>query len=309
MSAPLRVALPDQKLLDALEVSAGVELLLWDLTGPAPEGRIDLLVPPYMGKPGALAALDGVDVGLVQSQSIGYDGVADVLPEGCLFANAAGVHETSTAELALGMMIASQRGLADFARNQATGTWDNSQRPSLADRRVLLVGYGGVGKAIEARLLPFETEVTRMASREREDAGGKIYGIDSLYEQLPLHEIVVVSVPLSEQTRQLVDAKFLAAMRDGALLVNVARGPVADTDALLAETSAGRLRAALDVTDPEPLPAGHPLWTTPGVLITPHVGGASSAMFPRMVRLVKQQIRLMLEGKEPVNVVLGAPLA
>ncbi|CCQ47270.1 D-isomer specific 2-hydroxyacid dehydrogenase,NAD binding domain protein [Pseudarthrobacter siccitolerans] len=305
MSAPLRVALPDQKLLDALQGSAGVELLRWDLTGPAPEGRIDLLVPPYMGKPGALAALEGVDVGLVQSQSIGYDGVADVLPEGCVFANAAGVHETSTAELALGMMIANQRGMADFARNQATGTWDNSQRPSLADRRVLLVGYGGVGKAIEARLLPFETEVTRMASREREDTGGKIFGIDSLYEQLPLHEIVVVSVPLSEQTRQLVDAKFLAAMPDGALLVNVARGPVADTNALLAETSSGRLRAALDVTDPEPLPADHPLWTTPGVLITPHVGGASSAMFPRMVRLVKQQIGLMLAGKEPVNVVLG----
>ncbi|MCU1567778.1 MAG: hydroxyacid dehydrogenase [Pseudarthrobacter sp.] len=144
-----------------------------------------------------------------------------------------------------------------------------------------------------------------MASREREDAGGKIFGIDSLYEQLALHEIVVVSVPLSDQTRHLVDAKFLAAMPDGGLLVNVARGPVADTDALLAETSSGRLRAALDVTDPEPLPAGHPLWTTPGVLITPHVGGASSAMFPRMVRLVKRQIGLMVEGKEPANVVLG----
>ncbi|MET1087788.1 MAG: 2-hydroxyacid dehydrogenase [Arthrobacter sp.] len=305
MTAPLRVSLPDQKLLEALEPTAGVELLLWDLTGPAPEGRLDLLVPPYMGKPTALAALDGVEVGLVQSQSIGYDGVADVLPAGVVFANAAGVHETSTAELALGMMIASQRGMDDFVRNQASGTWENSQRPSLADRRVLLVGYGGVGKAIEARLLPFETAVTRMASREREDAGGKIFGIDSLYGQLPLHDIVVVSVPLGEQTRRLVDAKFLAAMPDGALLVNVARGPVADTDALVAETSSGRLRAALDVTDPEPLPADHPLWTTPGVLITPHVGGASSAMFPRMVRLVKRQIGLLLEGKEPANVVLG----
>lgn len=305
MSRRLRVCLPDQKLLDALEPIDGVDFVLWDLTGPAPEGRLDLLVPAYMGKPAALAALEGVDVGLVQSQSIGYDGVADVLPKGCVFANAAGVHETSTAELALGMMIASQRGMADFVRNQASGTWDNNQRPSLADRRVLLVGYGGVGKAIEARLLPFEADVTRMASRERQDQTGKIFGIDALYEQLPLHEIVVVSVPLSEQTQQLVDAKFLAAMPDGALLVNVARGPVADTDALLAETASGRLRAALDVTDPEPLPAGHPLWTTPGVLITPHVGGASSAMFPRMVRLIRQQIGLMRDGKEPVNVVLG----
>ncbi|MFN3922353.1 MAG: 2-hydroxyacid dehydrogenase [Pseudarthrobacter sp.] len=305
MSAPLQVSLPDQKLLDALAPTAGVEFYVWDFSGPAPAGRLDIVVPPYMRGPEVLAALESVEIGLVQSQSIGYDGVADVLPAGCVFANAAGVHETSTAELALGMMIASQRGMDDFVRNQATGTWDNSQRPSLADRRVLLVGYGGVGKAIEARLLPFETHVTRMASREREDSSGKIFGIDTLYEQLPLHDIAVVTVPLSEQTRQLVDAKFLAAMPDGALLVNVARGAVADTDALLAETSTGRLSAAVDVTDPEPLPADHPLWTTPGVLITPHVGGASSAMFPRMVRLVQQQIGLMLEGKEPVNVVLG----
>jgi phosphoglycerate dehydrogenase-like enzyme len=304
MSARLRVCLPAQNLLDALAPVDGVDFVLWDLAGPAPEGRLDLLVPPYMGKPSALAALEGVDVGLVQSQSIGYDGVASVLPEGVTFANAAGVHETSTAELAVGIMVASQRGIPDFVRNQDNGTWNNSPRPSLADRRVLLVGYGGVGKAIEARLLPFETEVTRMASRSREDDRGTIHGIDSLYEQLPLHEIVVVSVPLSEQTEQLVDAKFLAAMPDGALLVNVARGPVANTDALLAETATGRLRAALDVTDPEPLPAGHPLWTTPGVLITPHVGGASSAMFPRMVRLVRKQIGLLLEGREPVNVVL-----
>jgi len=305
VKARLRVSLPDQGLMDAVGPSADVDFLLWDLTGPPPADRFDLLVPPYMGKPDALAALDGVEVGLVQSQSIGYDGVAAVLPGGCVFANAAGVHETSTAELALGMMIASQRGMPDFVRNQASGTWDNAQRPSLADRRVLLVGFGGVGKAIEARLLPFETHVTRMASRERDDERGKIHGIDALYEELPLHDIVVVSVPLSQQTRQLVDRKFLAAMPDGALLVNVARGPVADTEALLAETSSGRLRAALDVTDPEPLPAGHPLWTTPGVLITPHVGGASSAMLPRMARLVRRQISLLLEGQEPVNVVLG----
>lgn len=301
----LRVSLPSQELADAVEPPAGVELFLWDLTGEAPADQFDLVVPPYMGKPDALAALAAVDVGLVQSQSIGYDGVAAVLPAGCSFANAAGVHETSTAELALGMMIASQRGIGDFVRNAGTGTWDNGMRPSLADRRVLLVGYGGVGKAIESRLLPFEAEVTRLASRGREDERGRIYGIDALYEQLPLHDIVVVSVPLGKQTRQLVDGKFLAAMPDGALLVNVARGPVADTDALLRETSTGRLRAALDVTDPEPLPQDHPLWTVPGVLITPHVGGASTAMLPRMARLIRKQIGLLQAGENPVNVVLG----
>lgn len=301
----LRVSLPDQRLMEALEPSADVEFVLWDFSGPAPSGRFDLVVPPYMGAPAGLMALHSVDAALVQSQSIGYDGVAAILPPGCLFANAAGVHETSTAELAVGMMIASQRGIPDFVRNQATGTWDNGQRSSLADRRVLLVGYGGVGKAIEARLLPFETEVTRLASRGRDDERGRIYGIDSLFEQLPLHDIVVVSVPLSEQTRQLVDGRFLAAMPDGALVVNVARGPVADTEALLRETSTGRLRAALDVTDPEPLPREHPLWTIPGVLITPHVGGASSAMLPRMARLIRKQIGLLQSGQEPLNVVLG----
>ncbi|MBT2514605.1 2-hydroxyacid dehydrogenase [Arthrobacter sp. ISL-30] len=309
MTARLRVSLPDQKLLQAMEPSSDVDFLLWDLAGPAPAEQFDIVVPPYMGKPDALAALSGLAVGLVQSQSIGYDGVATVLPAGCLFANAAGVHEASTAELALGMMIASQRGIPEFVRNQATGTWHNSQRPSLADRRVLLVGYGGVGKAIEARLLPFEAQVTRMASRDRDDEQGRIHGIDSLHEQLPLHDIVVVSVPLNECTRRLVDQRFLAAMPDGALLVNVARGPVADTDALLRETASGRLRAALDVTDPEPLPSDHPLWNIPGVLITPHVGGASSAMFPRMVRLIRKQVALLLEGKNPVNVVLGVPAA
>ncbi|WP_248762176.1 2-hydroxyacid dehydrogenase [Pseudarthrobacter sp. SSS035] len=304
-SPKLRVSLPSQNLVDALEPSAGVELFLWDLTGPAPAEYLDIVVPPYMGGVGALAALGSVDVRLVQSQLIGYDGVAAVLPAGCLFANAAGVHETSTAELALGMIIASQRGIPDFVRHAATGTWDHRERPSLADRRVLLVGYGGVGKAIEARLLPFETEVTRLASRGRDDERGRIHGIDSLYEQLPLHDIVVVSVPLCEQTRHLVDTRFLAAMPDGALLVNVARGPVADTEALLRETSSGRLRAALDVTDPEPLPRDHPLWTVPGVLITPHVGGASSAMLPRVARLIRKQIGLLQAGQQPVNVVLG----
>jgi phosphoglycerate dehydrogenase-like enzyme len=304
-SRKLRVSLPSQELADAVEPPAGVELFVWDFTGEVPADAFDLVVPPYMGKPDALTALAGLDVGLVQSQSIGYDGVAAVLPAGCRFANAAGVHETSTAELALGMMIASQRGIADFVRNAATGTWDNRQRSSLADRRVLLVGYGGVGKAIEARLLPFETDVTRLASRGRDDERGRIYGIEDLYEQLQMHDIVVVSVPLGEQTRHLVDGKFLAAMPDGALLVNVARGPVADTDALLRETSTGRLRAALDVTDPEPLPRDHPLWTVPGVLITPHVGGASTAMLPRMARLIRKQIGLLQDGEEPVNVVLG----
>jgi len=161
-----------------------------------------------------------------------------------------------------------------------------------------------VGRAIEARLTPFEVSLTRVASRARDDEHGRIHGIDELAELLPAAEVVIVGVPLSDATTRLVDADLLAALPDGALVVNVARGPVADTDAILAEATSGRLRFALDVTDPEPLPDGHPLFALPNVLISPHVGGATSAMMPRMARLLREQIERMLRGEEPRNVVL-----
>ena len=241
---------------------------------------------------------------LVQSQSIGYDDVPDALPPGHVFANAACVHETSTAELTLALVLAAQRGIPDFVRAAAEGRWAPARHESLADRRVLLLGYGGVGRAIEARLAPFEVELVRVATRARDDAAGRIHAIDELPSLLPTADIVIVGVPLTDATTGLVDAAFLSALPDGALVVNIARGKVADTDAILAEASSGRLRFALDVTDPEPLPEGHPLFALPNVLISPHVGGASTAMMPRMARLVREQIERMLRGDEPLNVVL-----
>ena len=288
-------------------VPDGVEVVEWDLAGPPPieaGRRIDIVVPPYMGAADRLGALDGVDVGLVQSQSIGYDDIAAALPPGHVFANAASVHETSTAELTLALVLAAQRGIPDFVRAASEGRWAPARHESLADRRVLLVGYGGVGTAIEERLAPFEVELTRVASRARDDEAGRIHGIDELPQLLPAAEIVIVGVPLNESTTGLVDAAFLAAMPDGALLVNIARGKVADTAAILAEAQSGRLRFALDVTDPEPLPDGHPLFALANVLISPHVGGASTAMMPRMARLLRRQVERMLRGDEPLNVVL-----
>ena len=158
-------------------------------------------------------------------------------PPGRVFANAAGVHETSTAELTLALILASQREFPRLLQNQQEGRWETRPTASLADRRVLIVGYGGVGKAIEDRLLPFETTVTRVASRERTDERGHVHGIAELHTLLPEHDIVIVGVPLSDSTRHLIDDAFLAAMPDGALLVNVARGPVADTDALVRHTA------------------------------------------------------------------------
>ncbi|MDJ0338764.1 2-hydroxyacid dehydrogenase [Cryobacterium sp. PH31-O1] len=301
----LLVSLPDSVLRDAVgDLPAGVEVIEWALDGPAPRPRFDLVVTPYMGKTDRLAHLAGVETGLVQSQSIGYDGVDQVLPAGHVFANAASVHETSTAELTLALILASQRGIDDFVRAAEAGVWAPAHHASLADRTVLLLGYGGVGQAIETRLLAFETTVIRVARTARSDERGAIHGFESLPELLPGADIVVVGVPLTAETTHLVDDAFLARMRDGSLLVNIARGPVADTDALLAHAASGRIRLALDVTDPEPLPAGHPLFALPNVLISPHVGGASSAMLPRMARLVREQIERMLRGDPPLNVVL-----
>ncbi|WP_414653052.1 2-hydroxyacid dehydrogenase [Humibacter sp.] len=303
------VSVPGTALLNAYEslpgpAPEGVEFVEWDLQGPAPRDDFDIVVPPYMGGTAVLGALAGVSTQLVQSQSIGYDAVAAALPAGIVFANASTVHETSTAELAVALMLASQRGIPDFVRAAERGEWAPARYPSLADRRVLIVGYGGVGKAVEARLAGFEVEVTRVATRAREEDGLRVHGIDELPSLLPDADVVVIGTPLTDATRHLVDDAFLSALPDGALVVNVARGAVADTDAVLDHARRGRLRFALDVTDPEPLPQGHPLFALPNVLISPHVGGATSAMLPRMARLLRRQIERMLAGEPPLNVVL-----
>jgi phosphoglycerate dehydrogenase-like enzyme len=211
--------------------------------------------------------------------------------------NAAGVHDDSTAELAVALVLAAQRGLPDFGRAQQQHVWAHAAYPSLADRRVLLVGFGGVGRAIHHRLRGFGCDVTVVARTAREG----VHGWDELAALLPAAEIVLLAVPLTAQTRHLVDARFLAALPDGALVVNVSRGGVLDTQALLEQAGCGRLRAALDVTDPEPLPAAHPLWDCPGVLISPHVGGNSSAFAPRARRLVEHQLQRLAQGRPPAH--------
>lgn len=296
----------DQLAADLGELPDGVELVVWPMDAAAPRDRFDIVVPPYMSMARVLERLQGVEVGLVQGQSIGYDGVAEILPEGLRFANAASVHETSTAELAVGLALAAQRHLDAFAVDTAAGRWNPVFADSLADRRVLLLGYGGVGKAVAARLEPFEVELTAVASRAREEDGVAVHGIDELPALLPSAEIVILTLPGGEATQGIVDDAFLSALPDGALVVNVGRGTLVDTDALVDHARRGRIRAALDVTDPEPLPGDHPLWGLPGVLVSPHVGGASSAMRPRVAKLVRTQIERLVAGEPPVNVVLGA---
>jgi phosphoglycerate dehydrogenase-like enzyme len=300
----LRVSVPDENLASALGELEDVEFVLWDMSGPTPFPAIDIVVPPYLAGAGWAAQLAGVRIRLIQSPMVGYDGVAHLLPPGLVFANAASVHETSTAELTLALILASQRGIPDFVRAAEKGYWARAWHQSLADRRVLLVGYGGVGKAIAERLGPFEVTLIRVARTARVDESGEIYGIESLVELLPSADVAIVVVPLDTSTTHLIDDDFLSRMPDGSLLVNVSRGLVADTEAVLQHAQTGRLRFALDVTDPEPLPEGHPLFALENVLISPHVGGATTAALPRLVRLIKEQVERMSAGDEPLNVVL-----
>ncbi|SDR81671.1 Phosphoglycerate dehydrogenase [Nocardioides scoriae] len=239
---------------------------------------------------------------VVQTQTAGVEHVRPYLPEGVTLCNGRGIHDTSTAELTLTLTLASLRGVPEFVRAQGERRWAFEQRESLADKTVLIVGHGQIGAAIERRVLPFEAEVVRVARSARDG----VHAIAELPDLLPEADVVVLIVPGTEETTGLFDAAMLARMRDGALLVNVARGPVVVTDALLAELRSGRLRAALDVTDPEPLPADHPLWEAPGLLLSPHVGGASSAMQPRARRLVRQQLERYAAGEDLANVMTGA---
>jgi phosphoglycerate dehydrogenase-like enzyme len=247
---------------------------------------------------------------VIQALTAGYDhllpSLAD-LPDGTLLCNAGSLHNASTSELALTLTLAALRGLPDAVRNQAHGHWEGAIRPSLADREVLILGYGGIGGAVEDRLLPFEPRrVTRVAGSARQSPRGPVHTTAELPALLPDAEVVIVCVPLTGATRGLVDAEFLARMPDGALLVNVSRGAVVDTEALLAEVRTGRLLAALDVTAPEPLPADHPLWRLPGVLITPHVGGASSAFLPRADRMLRGQLERFTSDRPLEHVVATA---
>src|SRR5450759_2356148 len=301
------ISLPDREWIDLVGPMAGVEMVAWDLMGEPPRrDEISFVVPPYMRSSPwqRLALLPALRV--VQLLTAGYETVLPAVPVGVKLANAAGVHDASTAELAVTLTLSSLRGIPAFVAAQGRSQWLPAEvRPALADKRVLILGYGGIGVAIARRLNGFEVSLTAVASRARvgDELVPWVHGVDELPSLLPEHDVVIVIVPLSDATTGLVDRDFLASMPDGALLVNVSRGKVVDTQALLEATSTGRIRAALDVTDPEPLPVDHPLWQAPGVLISPHVGGVSSAFVPRAVALLREQIAAFAGGRPLRNVV------
>jgi phosphoglycerate dehydrogenase-like enzyme len=306
VSAPvsLKVWIPHEAGLTLTgELPPGVELEFFPAHGapmPSDPAAVDVWVPPFLANPGVVALAEAMPhLRLIQLLSAGADVWVGRTPDGVLLCDGRGVHDSSTSEWVVTAILAQLRNFPAFARAQERGEWAYTLTDELAGKRVLIVGAGAVGTATARRLEPFDVLLTLVARRPRPG----VHGIDELPDLLPYADVVVLLVPLTPATTGLVDAAFLAAMPDGALLVNGARGPVVDTEALTAEVATGRLSAALDVTSPEPLPPDHPLWRMPNVLITPHVGGSVPGLLPRAYRLLGAQLRRFCAGQPLENVV------
>jgi phosphoglycerate dehydrogenase-like enzyme len=267
--------------------------------------EVEFYVPPFLGSSAIAEVMRTMPrLRVVQALTAGVERLRPHLPEGAVLCNARGAHDAVTAEWVVGAMIAALRSFPLFAREQAAGRWNYQHTCELAEKTVLIVGFGSIGAAVERRLAGFEVSVLRVARRPRPEEG--VHGLGSLPGLLPRADVVVLLVPFTPETSGMVDAAFLARMKDGALLVNAARGPVVLTSELVAEVSSGRLRAAMDVTDPEPLPPDHPLWTLPGAFVTPHVGASTPVSFRRAARLAREQAEAYLRGEPLRNVISGA---
>ena len=303
-----RVLVPWKEIIDELDdrelAAAGLraEVFSGDEPGPDDLGDVVFFTVPYDRPYGTepLPRMPGARV--IQALTAGYENLLGRIPAGATLCNARGLHDASTAELALGLILAAQRELPRWVRAQDARRWEHAHTRSLAGCRVLIVGYGSIGAALDARLRACEAEPVRVARAPR--PAENVHAVTELHGLLPSADVVVLVTPLTEDTRGLLDARRLALLPDGALVVNVGRGPVLDTGAMTAEAQTGRLRAALDVTDPEPLPADHPLWGCPGVLITPHVAGGAAAFYPLAARFVGLQVRRFVTGEPLRNVVV-----
>jgi phosphoglycerate dehydrogenase-like enzyme len=259
---------------------------------------------PYMGDAASVALISDLPaLQVIQSLSTGVDEVLAAVPRHVMLCNGRGVgHEEGTAELALALILASLRRIPWFAARQSRREWSHVRTESLDGKRVLLVGYGDIGRQIEQRLTPFGARVSRVSRTPRHG----VSGLAELPERASAADILVICIALHPATRGLIDRRILAALPDGALIINVARGPVVDADALAGELSSGRLRAALDVTDPEPLPAGRGEWARPNVLITPHIGGDTVVFANRAPLFVADQAARHITGRPLLNVVRPA---
>ncbi len=303
----ITVLVPDELGAEALSGIDGVRALVYDPDPgkPLPSGaaEAEVLVPGFLAETDPAAFVDRLPkLELIQLTTAGAENWIGRIPAHVKLSIARGAHGGSTAEWALGALIAVYRELIGFEHQRQAREWQRHPTDTLQDKRVLVLGAGDLGTRLRRRLEASDASVTLVGTTARDG----VHGIDELPALLGAHDAVVLMVPLTDATTGLVDAAFLARMPDGAVLVNAARGKVVVTEALLAELTNGRLRAALDVTDPEPLPPDHPLWTAPGLLLTPHVAGSVHDYARRAYAVVAAEVARYAAGEDPANLVHGA---
>jgi phosphoglycerate dehydrogenase-like enzyme len=303
----ITVTLPTSAMCAQLDLDRDlVRAIPWDLTRDSEHAaEIDaVLLPNYFDSNEGFARLSWLpQLRFVQLPSAGYDRAISRLPTNVVVANGRGIHDAETAEFAIALTLASLRGIDSAVESKDKHEWSSVLRPSLTGRRVLLVGFGAIGQAIARRLAPFEVELSAVGRTARSEHGVTVSTFAELPALLPTADVVIVTVPLDAGTHHLVDADFLAALPYGARLINISRGGVIDTDALLAALTARRIFAALDVTEPEPLPAAHPLWDAPNLILTPHIAGKTTDTEGKTLDLFRRQLTLLLAGEPLRNVI------
>ena len=300
---PIVVYAPDLPELALLgDIPATVELVRIGVEeGPMPDFALaDLVIPVQRMREPLFEAFErGGRLQVVQTLSAGVDFLVGRVPPHITVCNARGAFDTPVAEWVVGAILAMQRGLLEARDAQARGTWTWFEPGELAGLRVVIAGFGSIGAVVAERLRPFGVEITGVSRTARDG----VLGMGDLDQVLPRADVVVNLLPWTSETTGCFDARRLGLLPDGALLVNAGRGRTVDTPALVAELASGRLRAALDVTDPEPLPDGHPLWALPNVLVSPHIAGDSPAAARRAFELVGAQVRRFAAGEDLENVV------
>jgi phosphoglycerate dehydrogenase-like enzyme len=305
VTAPrLKVLVPDGLGIDFSDAPAAIETVLYEPGDPWPAGHLDatVVVVGYDNAPAVGARFkDLTDLRLIQTLNAGYEQWLPLLPAGVMLSNGRGAHGGSSAEWVVAALLALYRDFGIFHQQQAEGVWRGKDTETLIGKRVVVLGAGDLAANLAARLAPFETDVVLVGRTARQG----VHALADVAGLLPNADAVVALLPESESTHHVIDADFLARLPDGAVVVNAGRGGSVDTDALLAELTSGRLRAALDVTDPEPLPAGHPLWSAPGLLLTPHVAGSTFGAWDRAWAVALRQIDIYAGGGNPPNLVAG----
>ncbi len=265
---------------------------------PAELSQIEIYVPQYMGGVNALSIIPQLkNLKVLQLLMAGYDDALAFKRDGVRLFNARGVHDFSTAELTLGLIISSLRGIDKFVHNKESGTWDHQRLDSIYGKKVAIVGAGSVASKISAMLNAFEVKPEMFARSSR----NHVKDITSFDAEISDFDIIILIVPLNDETKHFMNSERINKMKQGALLINVARGPVVDTSALLSALNEGKIRAAVDVTDPEPLPPDHQLWQAPNLIISPHVGGNSSAFEPHGRKLIEEQCLRFASNQPLIN--------